>query len=246
MAFHVFIREGVDAAVFEVGVGGELDSTNIIPQPAVTGITTLGINHVATLSDTIDKIARNKAGIFKTGSPAFTVLQVPDAMEVLQQRAKEMGINLVTIAVHPALFDIGLKPAEDFQRTNASLAIRLSLTLLDKLGVRVELGPLTLPEQFTQGRCETLTLGKQTWHLDSAHTDESLKLAAWWFGRVSKSQPVSSRYGSFSPLPHPSRFRLTLIGLGIHQGCSYSISSLQEMLRRFFELRTVRYTTITT
>ncbi|KAJ5109955.1 Folylpolyglutamate synthetase [Penicillium argentinense] len=201
MAFHVFMREGVDAAVFEVGVGGEVDSTNVIPQPSVTGITTLGIDHMAALGDTIDKIAWHKAGIFKTGSPAFTVPQVPDAMEVLHQRAKEKGINLVTIAVHPAVFDIGLKPAEDFQRTNASLAIRLSLSLLNKLGVQVDLGLETLPKQFTQGlenivwrgRCEALTTEKQIWHLDGAHTEESLKLAASWFGRVSKSQSNRSR-----------------------------------------------------
>ncbi|KXG52092.1 Folylpolyglutamate synthetase [Penicillium griseofulvum] len=201
MAFHVFMREGVDAAIFEVGVGGEVDSTNVIPQPSVTGITTLGIDHVATLGDTIDKIAWHKAGIFKTGSPAFTVPQVPSAMEVLYQRAKEKGINLITIAAYPALFDIGLKPVEDFQRINASLAIRLSLSLLDKLGVQVDLGLETLPKQFTQGlenivwrgRCETLTTEKQIWHLDGAHTEESLKLASSWFGRVSKSQSILSR-----------------------------------------------------
>ncbi|KAK9855666.1 hypothetical protein MYU51_002309 [Penicillium brevicompactum] len=202
MAFHVFMREGVDAAVFEVGVGGEVDSTNVIPQPSVTGITTLGIDHVATLGDTIDKIAWHKAGIFKTGSPAFTVPQIPSAMEVLHQRAKEKSVDLLTIAVHPALFNISLKPAEDFQRTNASLAIRLSHSLLDKLGVQVDLGLATLPTQFIQGlenivwrgRCETLTTEKQIWHLDGAHTEESLKLAASWFGHVSKSQSISSRY----------------------------------------------------
>ncbi|KAJ5493671.1 hypothetical protein N7463_009758 [Penicillium fimorum] len=186
MAFHIFMREGVDAAVFEVGVGGELDSTNVIPQPSVTGITTLGIDHVSSLGDTIDKIAWHKAGIFKTGSPAFAVPQLPSAMEVLRQRAKEKNVNLVTVAVHPALFDIDLKPAEGFQRTNASLAISLSLSLLENLGVQVGLGPEKLPEQFIQGlknmvwrgRCETLATGKQIWHIDGAHTEESLKLAA--------------------------------------------------------------------
>lgn len=205
MAFHVFMREGVDAAVFEVGVGGELDSTNMIPQPAVTGITTLRIDHVAALGDTIDKIAWHKAGIFKTNSPAFSVPQVPDAMVVLQQRAKQKGIHLDTVTMHPALFNIELKPSEDFQRTNASLAIQLSRSLLAKVGVQVELGLETLPDQFTQGlentvwrgRCETLTTDKQSWHLDGAHTEESLKLAGSWFGSVTKSQSVQSRYGHF-------------------------------------------------
>lgn len=47
----------MDVAIYEVGVGGAWDSTNIIMKPAVTGITTLGIDHVAVLGDTIDKIA---------------------------------------------------------------------------------------------------------------------------------------------------------------------------------------------
>ncbi|KAJ5473175.1 Folylpolyglutamate synthetase [Penicillium sp. IBT 31633x] len=202
MAFHVFMREGVDAAVFEVGVGGELDSTNMIPQPAVTGITTLRIDHVAALGDTIDKIAWHKAGIFKTNSPAFSVPQVPDAMVVLQQRAKQKGIHLDTVTMHPALFNIELKPSEDFQRTNASLAIQLSRSLLAKVGVQVELGLETLPDQFTQGlentvwrgRCETLTTDKQSWHLDGAHTEESLKLAGSWFGSFSQGMGTSSFY----------------------------------------------------
>lgn len=128
MSFHVFMREGVNTAIYEVGVGGELDSTNIIEQPIVTGITTLGIDHVSTLGDTIDKIAWHKAGIFKSGSPAFLVNQLPDAMKVLEQRATEKGVGLDVISIHPALQNVDIKPAEDFQKLNASLAISLSCT----------------------------------------------------------------------------------------------------------------------
>lgn len=64
LSMHVFMREGVDAAVYEVGVGGENDSTNVFERPAVTGVKTLGIGHVASLGDMVDKIAWHKAGIF--------------------------------------------------------------------------------------------------------------------------------------------------------------------------------------
>lgn len=196
LSFHVFMREGVDAAVIEVGVGGECDSTNIMTQPAVTGITTLGIDHVATLGDTIDKIAWHKAGIFKNGCPAFTVSQVPEAMEVLEQRAKERNVNLNHIKVYPALFNIRLKPEEHFQRENASLAIRLSMTVLEKFGLQIDPTSDTLPDEMKQGlenivwrgRCETLVKDNQAWHLDGAHTEESLKIACSWYGRVSQSQ----------------------------------------------------------
>ena len=199
MSFHVFMRECVDAAIYEVGVGGELDSTNIIEQPVVTGITTLGIDHVAALGDTIDKIAWHKAGIFKTGSPAFTVEQVTDAMEVLEQRAEEKGVKLITVGNHPALRDVDIKPAEDFQRKNASLAIKLSCILLEKFGVALDFASESLPPQICQGlesviwrgRCETKIIGQKHWHLDGAHTKESLEVACSWFGRVSEGKFVS-------------------------------------------------------
>lgn len=78
MSFHVFLKERGDAAIYEVGVGGELDSTNIIPNPIATGITTLGIDHVATLGDTVEQIAWHKAGDFsKMEVAAFSVEQTP-------------------------------------------------------------------------------------------------------------------------------------------------------------------------
>lgn len=201
MTFHVFMREGVDAAIIEVGVGGEADSTNVIPQPVVTGITTLGIDHVPELGSTIDKIAWHKAGIFKTGAPAFTVPQVPDAMDVLYSRAKEKGVKLVPLSIHPALSHIHLKVAEDFQRRNASLAIELSASLLKSLGASIDICHEHLPPEFVdglenmiwRGRWETFSSGNQVWYLDGAHTEDSLKLSTSWFARASKSQPDELR-----------------------------------------------------
>ncbi|KAE8413856.1 Mur ligase [Aspergillus pseudocaelatus] len=196
MSFHVFMREGVDVAIYEVGVGGEDDSTNVIVQPAVTGITTLGIDHVNLLGNTIDKIAWHKAGIFKNKCPAFTVEQVPDAMEVLKERAGEKGARLATVTIAPALRDVDIKPAEDFQRKNASLAIALAYTALEKLGVSFNKEQGSIPKPFVEGletvtwrgRCETITSGQLYWHLDGAHTEDSLKVACSWFGRVSKEK----------------------------------------------------------
>jgi len=79
MSFHVLIRKGADIAVCEVGIGGAWDSTNIFEASAITGITTLGIDRVAVLGDTIEQIAWYKSGIFKANCPAFTVEQVPAA-----------------------------------------------------------------------------------------------------------------------------------------------------------------------
>lgn len=65
MAFHAFLTLKVDATILEVGVGGTYDSTNIVPKPVVTGITSLGIDHVNVLGKTLGEIAWQKGGIFK-------------------------------------------------------------------------------------------------------------------------------------------------------------------------------------
>lgn len=71
LAFHTFIRENVQAAIFETHYGGEYDATNVMQNPVVTGITSLGMDHIAQLGPTIENIAWHKAGIFKSRSPAF-------------------------------------------------------------------------------------------------------------------------------------------------------------------------------
>jgi len=85
-AFMFFVDKEVDIAIVETGLGGRLDSTNVI-QPQVVGITSLSIDHSQLLGDTIDSIAEEKAGIFKKGVPAITVQQEPAAMQVLKSRA---------------------------------------------------------------------------------------------------------------------------------------------------------------
>jgi dihydrofolate synthase/folylpolyglutamate synthase len=86
LAFMFFVDKEVDIAIVETGLGGRLDSTNVI-QPQVVGITSLSIDHSQLLGDTIDSIAEEKAGIFKKGVPAITVQQEPAAMQVLKSRA---------------------------------------------------------------------------------------------------------------------------------------------------------------
>ncbi len=86
MAFMHFADIKVDIGVIETGLGGRLDSTNVI-QPEVVGITSISIDHQSQLGDTIDKIAEEKAGIFKRGIPIITVQQEPAAMRVLKSLA---------------------------------------------------------------------------------------------------------------------------------------------------------------
>lgn len=188
MSWHVFLQEGVDAVVYETGIGGEYDATNLVQRPLASGITTLGIDHVFALGDTVDKIAWHKAGIMKTGSPAFTIEQLPEAEAVLKQRAKEKGVDLQVLPIDPRLSAVKVSPDADFQKKNVTLAISLAETALTKLGV-LESSNSSLPEEFVKGiegtvfrgRCEVKHEDKVLWHVDGAHTADSLKVSARWF-----------------------------------------------------------------
>ncbi|KAL2076193.1 hypothetical protein VTL71DRAFT_1136 [Oculimacula yallundae] len=196
MSYHVFIQEKVDAAIYEVGVGGEFDSTNIVDYPAVTGISALGIDHTFTLGETIDKIAWHKAGIQKKGVPSFTVPQLPAAMEVVEKRAVERSVaSLDIVGLDPRLKEVKIRPDAPFQKSNASLAIALTETLLKKLDHYHSNGH-ALPKDFVdgleqvvwRGRCERKLDGDIIWYLDGAHTADSIKVAANWFSNECADQ----------------------------------------------------------
>ena len=86
LAFMHFADRNVDIGVIETGLGGRLDSTNVI-EPEVVGITSLSIDHKLQLGDTLGSIALEKAGVLKKGIPAVTVQQDPSAMSVLKEQA---------------------------------------------------------------------------------------------------------------------------------------------------------------
>lgn len=86
IAYDYFASEQVDVAIMEVGMGGLLDSTNVC-QPTLTGITTIGLDHVALLGNTLEAIAEQKAGIIKQGIPLVTGHIAPEALAVIDRVA---------------------------------------------------------------------------------------------------------------------------------------------------------------
>ena len=87
LAYDYFATEKVDVVIMEVGMGGLLDSTNVC-QPILTGITTIGLDHVALLGDTLEAIAEQKAGIIKQGIPLVTGRIAPEALAVIDRIAE--------------------------------------------------------------------------------------------------------------------------------------------------------------
>jgi len=94
LAFTYFAKEKVDIAVVEAGLGGRLDSTNVL-KPDVCGLTSISIDHTQQLGDTVAKIAEEKAGIFKRDIPIVSVPQVPEAKRVLKKAAKTTKSRLM-------------------------------------------------------------------------------------------------------------------------------------------------------
>ncbi len=91
LAFKIFSDEKVDVAVIEVGLGGRLDSTNIISNVDLSLITNIGYDHTDVLGHTLDKIAFEKAGIIKPGVPVVISEYLPETRPVFEERAGKQG-----------------------------------------------------------------------------------------------------------------------------------------------------------
>jgi dihydrofolate synthase/folylpolyglutamate synthase len=95
-AFVAFAEIPADVVLLEVGLGGRLDATNLIAKPAVSVITPISLDHTELLAATVEEIAREKAGILKTGVPAVIGPQLAGVSDVLEEIAGRVGAELLT------------------------------------------------------------------------------------------------------------------------------------------------------
>src|SRR5262249_25100980 len=93
-AFLLFANHAADAVLLEVGLGGRLDATNVVPQPLASVITPVSLDHMEFLGDTLEKIAGEKAAILRRGVPAVIARQTEGPLAVIVQRAEEVGAPL--------------------------------------------------------------------------------------------------------------------------------------------------------
>lgn len=206
MSLHVFFQEKVDTAIIEACIGGRFDSTNILCQPSVCAITSLGLEHTDLLGSTIEEIAWAKGGIIKPGVPVFTSPQEPGALATLQELATKENIDLRVVTTHPDLKHVDLGLAGDFQRINASLAVAVAAEHLSRMGYQnmpdfetLFLSPL--PAKFRRGleraqwpgRCETRNHRGSRWLVDGAHTMESIDVLGPWVAKKMAEEPKARR-----------------------------------------------------
>ena len=97
VAFLIFRDAKVDTAVLEVGLGGRLDSTNVIPPPVIAAITRVSFDHMDVLGNSLSEIAREKAAIIKPGSRVVVGKLHPDAMVEVERRCAEVGAELLPL-----------------------------------------------------------------------------------------------------------------------------------------------------
>ncbi len=131
MALDYFARENVDLAVIECGLGGRLDSTNIIT-PRLSVITNISLEHTAYLGDTPEKIAFEKAGIIKEGVPAVVGEFIPRTRPVFERVAAERKAPLVFAAEHESRIGIETEQLDlkgEYQRQNL-LTVKAALETL--------------------------------------------------------------------------------------------------------------------
>ncbi|MGH7504819.1 MAG: bifunctional folylpolyglutamate synthase/dihydrofolate synthase, partial [Longimicrobiales bacterium] len=139
IAFLALAEADVEVAVIEVGLGGRLDATNVI-LPAVTVLTNVSLDHVQLLGDSVEAVAREKAGIIKAGIPVVTGADGA-ALEIFRNRAREVGAPLevlgpVAVTAGPAQTEVAIETAAwgalhlrtpllgTHQGLNAALAVR--------------------------------------------------------------------------------------------------------------------------
>ena len=147
MAMEYFMRQGCDIVVLEVGMGGLIDATNIIDTPEVAVVTNIGLDHTDALGDTLEKIAANKAGIFKEGGHAVVYRGTEGVEAVYEQICRERNVTLrkadfdsIVLSSHGLegqVFSCGgrkdlvLPLLGDHQLHNASVVLSVMDTLID-------------------------------------------------------------------------------------------------------------------
>lgn len=134
MAFWYFAREKVDIAVVEVGLGGRLDSTNIIT-PLVSVITNIGLDHTQMLGDTYEQIAAEKAGIIKPNIPVVLGHRQKEVFSVFNQKAKELNAPLY-IASEAITEHYRSDLKGGYQQYNIKTAVK-TIALLEKEGFKI-------------------------------------------------------------------------------------------------------------
>src|SRR6185295_2652710 len=171
MAFLAFREAKLEWAVLEVGMGGRLDATNVIPPPVIAAITRVSFDHMDVLGATLGEIAHEKAGIIKAGSKVIVGRLHPDAMAEVERRCQEVGAELLPLG--------DAEPYQGAQLAYPRIAmygtnLAVSTTIARALGISPDAMALGVETAVWPGRNELLhRSGQELTLLDCAHNPDA-------------------------------------------------------------------------
>lgn len=207
IAFLYFREQEVDLVLLEVGIGGLLDTTNVVTGE-IAVITSIGLDHQETLGDSLEEIAEQKAGIFKVGKKAVIAKLTPEAELVCQSKARELAVDLYqsgqdfilnagdfssSLASFSQL-KIGLEGA--YQQENAALALETFLLFMVSREEKVEeeLVRQALQETHWAGRLERV---RPQIYIDGAHNLPALtRLVEFIQEKIQQGHQVRVLFGA--------------------------------------------------
>lgn len=215
LGFHAFAREGVDVAVMEVGLGGRLDATNVVT-PLVSAVTNVDMDHAEYLGDTLPLIAREKAGIVKTGVPFLTAERDPELLQIFRDIAEERGapfwgvdpltdVRDAEIAADHTAFTLHTRAWGELrlrtplvgrhQAGNAALAVRILEHLPDDLRPPAEAVVRGVAGVIHPGRDQIEVRPDGTWLFDVAHNTAGIHSLVDTLERLTLPEPVVAVVG---------------------------------------------------
>lgn len=192
MSLVYFQKNQVEYAVLETGLGGKLDSTNVIEAPVITAITSISLDHTEYLGETIAEIAAEKAGIIKYKVPVIVGINPEEAVKVIEAKAEEKMTEILKISrkdykicektnkhidfsLNVKYYDnvrVSLPYSAIYQVENAVVAIRLIERLLNKEEYSPEMINRGLNKRVWQGRMEQAI---EDIYFDGAHNEDGVR-----------------------------------------------------------------------
>ncbi|ARI76919.1 bifunctional folylpolyglutamate synthase/dihydrofolate synthase [Halobacillus mangrovi] len=221
MAMVYFSRQKLDFVIFETGLGGRYDSTNII-QPLLSVITNIGRDHINILGSTIEQIADEKAGIIKEGRPVLCGAKQPEALQVIKKQASITHAPMALLGKDFFVEHVGSEPAGErfifrnkafrsgellsglkgkHQVENAALALEV-VEYLKAQGTKVDRSKYeesvlqtTWPARFETVRTEPLTI------IDGAHNEEGTQALVDTMKRHYRGKKINLVYSALEDKP---------------------------------------------
>lgn len=230
MGMIVFKREDVDYIVLETGLGGRLDATNSVLSPMACVITSISLDHVEYLGDTIEKIAGEKAGIMKKGVPVIFDGNRKEAAEVIKARAEELGcpwyevkesrqkllnytpegIRFLSASGVYGETELFVPFIARYQMMNAALALETMGVLREEHGLEKETLIKGIGGAKWQGRMETILPGVI---VDGAHNEDGIARFVETVSYFQKEYPITLLFSTVADKEFPDMIKRVCKGL---------------------------------